>query len=85
MKLLFYASVYFKITLIKIISIDLVGKSIIMSFQKNYRTTFTLQASEKMSVAEIIDNINKEDFLVAGCSKALPQIEKMITPQFQKK
>ena len=34
---------------------------------------------EKMSVAEIINNINKEDFQVAGAvEKALPQIEKLI-------
>ena len=40
---------------------------------------------EKMSVAEIIGNINKEDFLVAAAvQKALPQIEKMITAVSEK-
>jgi len=40
---------------------------------------------EKMSVAEIIENINKEDFLVAAAvQKALPQIEKMITAVSEK-
>ncbi|KAA9036306.1 N-acetylmuramic acid 6-phosphate etherase [Ginsengibacter hankyongi] len=40
---------------------------------------------EKMSVAEIIGNINKEDFLVAAAvQKALPEIEKMITAVSEK-
>ena len=40
---------------------------------------------EKMSVKEIITNINKEDFVVAeAVKKALPQIEKMITAVSEK-
>jgi N-acetylmuramic acid 6-phosphate etherase len=40
---------------------------------------------EKMSVSEIITNINKEDFVVAeAVKKALPQIEKMITAVSEK-
>ncbi|HEY5463030.1 MAG TPA: N-acetylmuramic acid 6-phosphate etherase [Hanamia sp.] len=40
---------------------------------------------EKMTIKEIITNINKEDFVVADAvKKALPQIEKLITAVSQK-
>jgi N-acetylmuramic acid 6-phosphate etherase len=50
-----------------------------MSFTKITEQASPYRRLEKMPVAEIITNINKEDFLVAAAvQKALPQIEKMI-------
>lgn len=51
-----------------------------MAFIKITEQSSSYRHLEKMSVAEIIKNINKEDFLVASAvQKALPQIERMIT------
>jgi N-acetylmuramic acid 6-phosphate etherase len=50
-----------------------------MSFKKITEEPSHYRHLEKMPVAEIIANMNKEDFLVAeAVKKALPQIEKMI-------
>jgi N-acetylmuramic acid 6-phosphate etherase len=50
-----------------------------MSFTKITEQASPYRRLEKMSVGEIIMNINKEDFQVAAAvQKALPQIEKMI-------
>lgn len=50
-----------------------------MPFIKITEQTSPYRNLEKMPVAEIIANINKEDFLVAAAvQKALPQVEKMI-------
>ena len=50
-----------------------------MSFQKITEETSLYRSIEKMTVAEIIANINKEDLNVAGAvQQALPQIEKLI-------
>ena len=51
-----------------------------MAFTRVTEQSSNYHHLEKMSVMEIISNINKEDFLVAeAVKKALPQIEKMIT------
>lgn len=56
-----------------------------MAFIKITEQSSSYRHLEKMSVAKIIKNINKEDFLVAlAVQKALPQIEKMITAVSQK-
>lgn len=56
-----------------------------MSFKKITEQPSHYRHLEKMSVAEIIDNINKEDFLVAAAvQKSLSQIEKMITAVSEK-
>ena len=61
------------------------GKFIIMSFKKITEQPSHYRHLEKMSIAEIIDNINKEDFLVAAAvQKSLSQIEKMITAVSEK-
>src|SRR5258708_1174081 len=56
-----------------------------MSFKKITEQPSHYRHLEKMSVAEIINNINKEDFVVASAvEKALPKIEKMITAVSEK-
>jgi N-acetylmuramic acid 6-phosphate etherase len=56
-----------------------------MSFKKITEQPSHYRHLEKMSVAEIIGNINKEDFLVAAAvQKSLSQIEKMITAVSEK-
>lgn len=50
-----------------------------MAFTKVTEESSTYRHLEKMSVGEIIKNINKEDFMVApAVEKALPEIEKLI-------
>jgi N-acetylmuramic acid 6-phosphate etherase len=57
----------------------------IMSFQKITEQPSRYRHLEKMSVSEIIANINKEDSEVAlAVQQALPQIEKMITAVSEK-
>ena len=54
-------------------------KEIYMAFVKITEQSSHYRHLEKMSVGEIISNINKEDLQVANAvKKALPQIEKMI-------
>ncbi len=56
-----------------------------MLFKKITEKPSLYRHLEKMSIGEIISNINKEDFLVAGAvQKALPQIEKLITAVSEK-
>jgi len=56
-----------------------------MAFKKVTEQPSHYRHLEKMSVKEIITNINKEDFVVAeAVKKALPQIEKMITAVSEK-
>lgn len=56
-----------------------------MAFIKITEQPSSYRHLEKMPVAELIKNINKEDFLVAAAvQKALPQIEKMITAVSEK-
>ena len=56
-----------------------------MAFTKVTEQSSHYHHLEKMSVKEIITNINKEDFVVAEAVKvALPQIEKMITAVSEK-
>lgn len=51
-----------------------------MAFTKVTEESSKYRHVEKMSVGEIIKNINKEDFLVApAVEKALPELEKLIT------
>lgn len=51
-----------------------------MAFTKITEQSSHYHHLEKMSVAEIISNINKEDFQVAGAvENALPEIEKLIS------
>jgi len=56
-----------------------------MTFKKITEQPSHYRHLEKMSVAEIIRNINKEDFMVAASvEKVLPQIEKMINAVSEK-
>ena len=56
-----------------------------MSFKKITEQPSHYRHLEKMSVAEIISNINKEDSVVAdSIQKVLPQIEKIITAVSEK-
>ena len=56
-----------------------------MSFQKITEETSLYRSIEKMTVAEIIANINKEDLKVAGAvQQALPQVEKLISAVSEK-
>lgn len=56
-----------------------------MAFTKVTEQPSKYRHVEEMSVGEIIKNINKEDFVVAGAvEKALPQIEKLITAVAEK-
>lgn len=56
-----------------------------MAFIKITEQPSSYRHLEKMPVAELIKNINKEDFLVAAAvQKALPEIEKMITAVSEK-
>ncbi len=56
-----------------------------MTFKKITEQPSHYRHLEKMSVAEIIGNINKEDFVVAqSIQNVLPQIEKMITAVSEK-
>lgn len=56
-----------------------------MAFIKITEQPSSYRHLEKMPVAKLIENINKEDFLVAAAvQKALPQIEKMITAVSEK-
>lgn len=56
-----------------------------MKFRKVTEETSHYRHLDKMPVAEIIANINKEDAMVAGAvQKALPQIEKLITEVSEK-
>lgn len=66
--------------LIKIVAIVLGRKKVTMAFKKITEQPSSYRHLEKLSVSELIANINKEDFLVAGAvKKSLPQIEKLIT------
>jgi len=57
----------------------------IMAFIKVTEQPSEYRHLEKMTIKEIITNINKEDFVVADAvKKALPQIEKLITAVSQK-
>ena len=50
-----------------------------MAFTKVTEESSKYRHVEKMSVGEIIKNVNKEDFLVApAVEKALPELEKLI-------
>src|SRR5690242_6206628 len=50
-----------------------------MAFIKVTEQTSNYRHLEKMSISEILSNINKEDSLVAAAvHKALPQIEKLV-------
>jgi N-acetylmuramic acid 6-phosphate etherase len=63
----------------------LAGKFTAMSFTKITEQPSYYRHLEKMSVGEIISNINKEDSHVAGAvKKALPQIEKLVTAVSEK-
>ncbi len=56
-----------------------------MAFTKVTEQPSKYRHLEDMSVLEIIKNINKEDFVVAGAvEKALPQVEKLITAVAEK-
>jgi N-acetylmuramic acid 6-phosphate etherase len=56
-----------------------------MAFTKVTEQPSKYRHLEDMSVLEIIKNINKEDFVVAGAvEKALPQVEKLITTVAEK-
>ena len=56
-----------------------------MSFKKITEQPSHYRHLEKMSVAEIVSNINKEDFVVAASiQKVLPQVEKMISAVSEK-
>ncbi|MGH2648015.1 MAG: N-acetylmuramic acid 6-phosphate etherase [Ginsengibacter sp.] len=56
-----------------------------MSFKKITEQPSSYRHLEKMPVAEIITNINKEDSHVAGAvQKSLPQIEKLVTAVSEK-